>query len=196
MKLPLLLPRSMDYGQFYNWALLLPPICILVKLTTFVAACTLSNPQRYISSFILAKANLARASVQLQSHLSLRQLSRICASSGITDVLTLRLTIPPRKFYASQRSDNAGIIRCRVGGLRLLASLAPQDLYPVDDSGHRADVGCGIKYSASAFSDVSSFSSCASSDETSSGSGMDGRSINCECTFDCSTGGRAKRVKE
>jgi len=55
-------------------------------------------------------------------YLSYRQRSRICASSGLTGVLSLRLTIPPR-FRPSHQRDMAGYIRGRVGGLLMLAFL-------------------------------------------------------------------------
>jgi hypothetical protein len=194
MKLPLLLLHNIDPGQFNNWALLLPPIRSIVKLTSFTAACVLCHPQLHISPCILAKANLAHAQVQSQYLLSLQQRSRICASSGITSALSLRLTVLPHFCFAYQRRDYAGLIRHRVGGLQLLASLAPQDLYFVENV-KQADIGCGIKERANTFGDDCS-SCCASSDETSDFCGSDGSSINCDRAVEQNSGFRAKRRKE
>ena len=194
MRLPLLLIHKIDHDQFNNWALLLPPIRSIFKLAAFAAACMPCRPQRHISPFVLAKTNLARARTKSYC-LSQPQLALICANSSIASMLALRLAASPLNSPPPQKRDNVGPIRSRAGGMQLLTSLAPQDLYAVDYIGQAAG-GCGIESSASTFSDIRSFSSCASMDDVSGSSGSDSSSGSCDGALERTAGGRTKRRKQ
>jgi hypothetical protein len=189
MRLPLLLLHNID-NQFNNWALLLPPIRTMQRLTAFAAACMLCRPQLRLSALVLVRARLALARSQSHPYLSYRQRSRICASSGLTGVLSLRLAIPPRFFVPSRQRDMAGCIRGRVGGLLMLAFLAPEDLYAAESVDGLECSSSGESRSCN-WSDVSSSASGASSEEASSCSD----SSSCESARRASTS-RSKRRKK
>ena len=190
MRLPLLLLHNMD-NQFNNWALLLPPIRIMQRLTAFAAACMLCRPQLRLSALVLVRARLALARSQMHPYLSYRQRSRICASSGLTGVLSLRLTIPPRCFVPSRQRDMAGCIRGRVGGLLMLAFLAPEDLYAAESVDGVECSSSGESRSCN-WSDASSSASCASSEDASSCS----ESSSCESAPRRSSTSPSKRSKK
>jgi hypothetical protein len=194
MRLPLLLLHNID-NQFNNWALLLPPVRIMQRLTAFAAACMLCRPQLRLNAFVLAQARLALARSQSHPLLSYRQRSRVCSSSGLTGILSLRLAIPPRNFSPPRPCDVAKCIRGRVGGLLMLAFLAPEDLYSaesVDGVEECSVYSSSVDSRSSNCSDVSSSASRAGCEDASSCSG----SSSYESAFRRPSTSRSKRRKK
>ncbi len=114
------------------------------------------------------------------------------------------MTLPPPNFPRTRKRDDAGCIRGRAGGLRLLASLVLENLYASDcaERGTDGTDGSGSEDCAGDCSDISSSVSCLTSDDgsdsssdSSSGSSSSSSSSN-ERPSDRIAGSRSKRRKK
>lgn len=159
MRLPLLLLHNVEYDEFNNWALLLPPVRSTIEFATFAAACMLCRPQHQLNSCNPVILKLARAKTQSSTHLSHRQRARLCASGSMAGVLALRLTFLPRKAMPPRKRDEAGPIRSRVGGLQLLHYLVLESLYKFSTLERVRGVEHSGEESSGHYSDGSSSSS-------------------------------------
>ena len=189
MRVPLLLLHNIDHDQFNNWAPLLPPVRSMVNFAIFAAACMLGRPQHQPSPFNIVNTKSARATAQSLACLSFRQRARVCASSALAGVLSLRMTLPPPNFTRTRKCNDARCIRSRVGGLRLLASLVLETLYLSNSGG-------GSEECAGNWSENSSSVSCLTSDDGSDSSSSSSSNSSNERPSERIAGSQSKRRRK